>query len=47
VTHFVERHRLGLFTADEHLQALAATGFEAEHDPDVFMSRGTYIGVLG
>jgi hypothetical protein len=46
VSYFVERHRLGLFTAAEHLRALAAAGFEAEHEPDLFLGRGTYVGVL-
>lgn len=45
VTYFVERHRLGLFTAAEHLRALAAAGFEVEHEPDLFLGRGTYVGV--
>jgi SAM-dependent methyltransferase len=45
VTYFVERHRLGLFTAAEHLRALGAADFEAEHHPDLFMGRGTYVGV--
>ncbi|NND01380.1 MAG: class I SAM-dependent methyltransferase [Acidimicrobiia bacterium] len=44
VTHFAERHRMGLFTVDEHLEAIRATGIEAEHRPDLFMGRGTYIG---
>jgi hypothetical protein len=46
VSYFVERHRLGLFTAAEHLRALAAAGFDAEHHADLFMGRGTYVGVL-
>ncbi len=46
VAYFVERHRLGLFTADEHLRALESAGFEAEHHRDLFMGRGTYTGVL-
>jgi len=46
VSYFVERHRLGLFTTAEHLRALAAAGFEAEHEPDLFLGRGTYVGVL-
>ena len=45
VTHFVERHRMGLFTVDEHLAAIRAAGMEAEHRADLFMGRGTYIGV--
>lgn len=45
VTHFVERHRMGLFTRAEHLAGLAAAGIDATHRPDLFMGRGTYIGV--
>jgi len=45
VTHFVERHRMGLFTVEEHLAAIRETGIEAEHRPDLFMGRGTYVGV--
>jgi SAM-dependent methyltransferase len=46
VSYFAERHRMGMFDADEHLEALAAAGFDAEHHPDLFMGRGTYSGVL-
>ncbi len=45
VSYFAERHRMGMFTADEHVQALESAGFEAEHHPDLFMGRGTYVGV--
>lgn len=45
VDYFVERHRMGLFTTEEHLAAIRAAGIEAEHRPDLFMGRGTYIGV--
>lgn len=46
VSYFAERHRMGMFSAAEHLEALAAAGFEAEDHPDLFMGRGTYVGVL-
>ena len=36
---------MGLFTIEEHLAALDAAGIEAEHRPELFMGRGTYIGV--
>jgi len=42
VEQFVERHELGLFTAAEHLQAYAADGLEAEHDPEGLTGRGLY-----
>ena len=45
VAHFAERHRMGLFTIEEHLTAIMAAGIDAEHRPDLFMGRGTYIGV--
>lgn len=46
VGHFVERHRMGLFTVDEHKTAFAAAGLDVEHREDLFMGRGTYVGTL-
>ncbi|MFC2177397.1 class I SAM-dependent DNA methyltransferase [Actinomycetota bacterium] len=46
VSYFAERHRMGMFTADEHIEALESAGFDVEHHPDLFMGRGTYSGVL-
>ncbi len=45
VEHFTERHELGLFTREEHLQALADAGLEAIYDPEGLMGRGLYIAV--
>jgi SAM-dependent methyltransferase len=44
VERFNERHELGLFTVEQHLEAFRAAGLEAEHDPEGPMGRGLYIG---
>lgn len=44
VRHFVEHHELGLFTHEEHMAALAATGFAITYDPVGLMGRGLYVG---
>jgi SAM-dependent methyltransferase len=41
---FNERHELGLFTVEQHLEAFRAAGLEADHDPEGPMGRGLYIG---
>ena len=46
VVHFVERHRMGLFTVAEHLAALREAGLEAEHDPGGPLGRGLYVASL-
>lgn len=45
IEHFTELHELGLFTREEHLQALADVGLEATYDPKGLMDRGLYIAV--
>ncbi len=45
IEHFTERHELGLFTREQHLQAFADAGLEATYDPEGLMDRGLYIAV--
>ena len=44
VTHFEERHEMGLFTDDEYRAAFRAAGLEADHDPEGLFGRGLYRG---
>jgi SAM-dependent methyltransferase len=44
VTHFVEKHRAGLFTVDEMKQAFTGSGMTVAHDPEGPSGRGLYIG---
>jgi SAM-dependent methyltransferase len=47
IDSFVERHELGVFSRDEHVEAFHAAGLMVEHDPDGLMGRGLYIGTRG
>jgi SAM-dependent methyltransferase len=47
VEHFTERHELGVFSREEHIEAFRTAGLTVEHDPDGLMSRGLYIGTRG
>jgi len=42
--HYVERHELGLFTAEEMRHALTTCGLEVTYDPTGLTGRGLYIG---
>jgi SAM-dependent methyltransferase len=43
VTHFTERHEIGLFSEAEYRQAFEAAGLAVEHDPEGLMGRGLYL----
>jgi SAM-dependent methyltransferase len=43
VTHFTERHELGLFTMDEMLGAFLQAGLAVRYDPEGLTGRGLYI----
>lgn len=45
VEHFVENHRLTVFTHEEYMQALQAAGLEAHFEPEGLTGRGLYIGI--
>jgi len=47
VVHFVERHRMGLFTVEDHIRAFAAEGLRADHDPEGPLGRGLYTATHG
>ncbi len=44
IEHLTERHRLGLFTDDQYMNAFRAAGLRERHDPQGF-GRGLYIGI--
>jgi len=47
IEHFTERHELGLFSHEDYLSALQASGLDVVYDPDPekLMGRGVYPGV--
>lgn len=47
VRHWLEEHRLFLFTRGEYLQALARAGLRAELDDQGISGRGLFVGVGG
>jgi SAM-dependent methyltransferase len=44
VEHFVEQHRVGLFTREEHVDAMTDAGLEVTFDPEGPSNRGLYVG---
>ena len=47
ITHEHETHVTGLFTREEHLDALKAAGLDASFDEEGLIGRGISIGVGG
>jgi hypothetical protein len=47
VTHFTERHELGLFTIEEMLGAFKEAALDVRYDPDGLTGRGLYIARSG
>jgi SAM-dependent methyltransferase len=45
IEHLTEDHVVGMFTADQYVEAFRAAGVEPEHDPEGLMGRGLYVGV--
>ena len=45
VRHFTERHELGLFSKEEHMQAFRKAGLDVSYDHPGLTGRGLYIGV--
>ncbi len=43
VTHFTERHELGLFTVEEMLSAFTEAGLAVRYEPEGLTGRGLYI----
>jgi dTDP-3-amino-3,4,6-trideoxy-alpha-D-glucopyranose N,N-dimethyltransferase len=44
VTHFVERHELGLFSDGDYRSAFEAAGLTVDYDAEGLMGRGLYMG---
>ena len=45
VEHFTERHEIGLFSKDEHMQAFRKCGLSVSYDDPGLIGRGLYVGV--
>lgn len=45
VEYFTERHELGLFTVEQHVESFRVAGLEVTYDPEGLMGRGLYIGL--
>jgi SAM-dependent methyltransferase len=45
IKHLTEDHVVGMFTADQYVDAFRAAGVEPDHDPEGLMGRGLYVGV--
>jgi SAM-dependent methyltransferase len=45
VEYITERHELGLFSADDYMQAFRKSGLKVSYDPTGLTGRGLYIGI--
>jgi ubiquinone/menaquinone biosynthesis C-methylase UbiE len=45
VSHFEERHEIGLFTHEEYLRVFHAAGLDGHYDPKGLFGRGMYLGL--
>lgn len=45
ITHFTERHEMGLFTHEEYLEAFQEVDLEVSYDSSGLFGRGMFIGV--
>ncbi|MBC6936757.1 MAG: hypothetical protein DWB42_13080 [Chloroflexi bacterium] len=45
VEHFSEQHRMGLFTHEDYLEAVAAAGLESVYNEQGLTGRGLYLGI--
>jgi SAM-dependent methyltransferase len=46
VEHFTERHEVGLFSKDEHIQAFRKCGLQVSYDDQGLIGRGLYLAVM-
>ncbi len=47
VESFTERHELGVFSREDHIEAFRSAGLLVEREPEGLMGRGIYLGTRG